>query len=150
MNWIRQVVHHRVQSIQTMVIAKATATMGNEVILSIVGQVRKTSAKGQPRRRHHAAPRQSNSQSEHGDQIQKSTHRTGNTQETRANQTLKDNWDSFNDDGLSMPLRGFEFSIDTSEPPRHGPHEERVITKLALELEKNRLAEDAREDLKWY
>ena len=58
-------------------------------------------------------------------------------------------WDSFAKEGMKRPIRGYEFVIDTGtrQPfscriPVYGPHESRVILKLAKELENKGLIED--------
>ena len=62
---------------------------------------------------------------------------------------IKDFWDVFVQEGLRRNIRGYSFNVDTgpSKPicckvPRYGPHESRVITNLANDLEKNGLIED--------
>ena len=53
-------------------------------------------------------------------------------------------WDCFTQDGLSLPIRGFEFVVDTgaAKPiackiPRYGPHEAKVIMTLVHAMEAN-------------
>ena len=66
-------------------------------------------------------------------------------------QLIKKYWDVFAQEGLKNHIRGFICHIDTgnAQPvcckiPRYGPHEARVITKLARGLEENGLVEEAR------
>ena len=62
---------------------------------------------------------------------------------------IKRYWDVFDDNGVSRPIRGFTFHIDTGPvqpfsctPPRYGPHETRVINELVQVLQDNGWIED--------
>jgi hypothetical protein len=62
---------------------------------------------------------------------------------------IKKYYDVFAPEGMQNPIRGFEFNIDTGKavplcckPPRYGPHEQRVIDKLATQLETKGIIED--------
>ena len=55
----------------------------------------------------------------------------------------------FAKEGSQFPVQGFQFHIDTGllkpvccKPPRHGPHESRIITKMTDNLQANGLVED--------
>jgi hypothetical protein len=57
-------------------------------------------------------------------------------------------WDCFTQDGLSLPIRGFEFVVDTGTAapiackiPRYGPHESQVIMTLVHAMAANDIVE---------
>ena len=62
---------------------------------------------------------------------------------------IREHWDVFAEEGVRNHVRGAMFHVDTGtikpvccKPPRHGPHETRVINDLVDKLERNGLVED--------
>ncbi len=62
---------------------------------------------------------------------------------------VKEYWDVFSEGGLSKPIRGFTFQIDTGsvepvccKPPRYGHHESEVMRKLAQQLRDHNVVEE--------
>lgn len=67
----------------------------------------------------------------------------------RIEKLIKKYWDVFTKEGLKNSIRGFKFHIDTGavqpvscRTPPYGPHESRIILKLAEALELNGIIED--------
>ena len=60
-----------------------------------------------------------------------------------------DYWGVFGEDGLSQPIQGFSFHIDTvnypsifCKPPRYGPHESKVLKNMVESLDENVVVEE--------
>ncbi len=67
----------------------------------------------------------------------------------RITSLIKQHWDCFVEEGLKKHIRGFSCRVDTGtiepvccKPPRYGPHETEVMTKLCQQLQDNGLIED--------